>query len=138
MARPVRKDLVDPDDVTAWFLMARRAQFASHRMARLCGFSERQLRRHAQRRLGRSLQGWLEEQRLVAAGPMLRESRSVKVVAIDLRFKQLSHFSRQFTRFYGLSAREFLRLHERRLAAAMAGHEEPSQTARRSARGRAG
>jgi AraC-like DNA-binding protein len=34
---------------------------------------------------------------------LLKKQRPVKIVALDLGFKQLSHFSREFKRRYGLS-----------------------------------
>ena len=39
---------------------------------------------------------------------MLKAYRPVKVVAFDLGFKQVSHFSREFKRYHGLSPKAFL------------------------------
>jgi AraC-like DNA-binding protein len=57
---------------------------------------------------GRSAQEWLDELRLSAAAPLLRKRRSVKWVAYNLGFKQVSHFSREFKRHYGLSPTGYL------------------------------
>jgi AraC-like DNA-binding protein len=67
----------------------------------------------------RSPQQWLNIKRLEAAGKLLQRERSVKVVAIDLGFKQLSHFSREFKVQYGLAPTEFLTLHGEQRAKAL-------------------
>ena len=46
--------------------------------------------------------GWLTSVRLREAGDRIRAGGRVKEVALDLGYKQLSHFSREFKRAYGL------------------------------------
>jgi AraC-like DNA-binding protein len=40
---------------------------------------------------------------------LLKELRSVKIVAAELGFKQVSHFSREFKRFHGSLATDVAR-----------------------------
>lgn len=77
-------------------------------LACLCRVSPRHLRRYFHRNFGRSTQAWLDERRMHAAGPMLRRVRSVKEVAFELGFKQTSHFSREFKKFYGINPSTYL------------------------------
>jgi AraC-like DNA-binding protein len=88
--------------------MAQESGFNAEAFAKLCGISSRQLRRHAQKTFNRSAQDWLDEQRLIAAGYLLKETACVKTVSADLGFKQTSHFSRRFKEHYGISPKKFL------------------------------
>ena len=93
--------------------LARDSGFKATRMAELCGMSTRHLRRCCLIRFGRSTQDWLDEQRIVAARWLLREQRSVKSVSYALGFKQVSHFSRSFKFYHGLTPTEYLALMDR-------------------------
>jgi len=62
----------------------------------------------AQAYFGSSPQDWLNEQRLIRAGKLLKQLRSVKSVAFPLGFKQVSHFSREFKFQYGIAPATFL------------------------------
>jgi AraC-like DNA-binding protein len=92
----------------AWIAGARSSIYRSSTLAQICQVSSRQLRRHFQQRFGRSPQDWLDEQRMLAAGPLLRKVRSVKQAAYELGFKQVSHFSRAFKEFYGINPTAYL------------------------------
>lgn len=91
-----------------WLALAQSSTYNSRVLAQCCHVSARQLRRHFHQRFGCSPQQWLNEQRLRAACPMLDQFRSVKRVALELGFKQVSHFSREFKRFHGQTASEYL------------------------------
>jgi AraC family transcriptional regulator len=79
-----------------WEEFAETAHYDANKLARLCGISTRQLQRHFRRNLHCSPQSWLNERRLLAAQSLLLSGESVKKVALDLGFKQPSHFCRQF------------------------------------------
>lgn len=96
------------EDLSSWVKLARESGFKATRMAELCGMSTRHLRRCCLIRFGRSTQDWLDEQRIVAARWLLREQRSVKSVSYSLGFKQVSHFSRQFKEYHGVTPTHFL------------------------------
>jgi AraC-like DNA-binding protein len=91
-----------------WLAWARSSTFRSETLAQSCRISPRHLRRYFRRRFGCSTQAWLDEQRMRAAGPLLRNVRCVKQAAFELGFKQVSHFSRQFKKFYGINPSAFL------------------------------
>jgi len=79
-----------------WEDLARIAHYDANELAKLCEISTRQLQRHFRRRFHSTPQNWLNERRLLAAQDLLLSGDSVKKVALDLGFKQSSHFCRQF------------------------------------------
>jgi AraC-like DNA-binding protein len=79
-----------------WDRLAETAHYNANELARTCGISTRQLQRHFRRCFRCSPQSWLNERRLVVARDLLLSGESIKKVALDLGFKQPSHFCRQF------------------------------------------
>jgi len=98
----------DIKNLQKWLMMAEGSAYRASALAKNLGVCQRQLQRYTQRVFGCTPQQWLDEQRLVAAAERLKGSRSVKSVAFSLGFKQVSHFSREFKRYYGQSASAFL------------------------------
>jgi AraC-like DNA-binding protein len=90
-----------------WEQLAGTAHYDSNELARLCGISTRQLQRHFRRRFHCSPQSWLNQRRLLAAEELLLAGESVKKVALDLGFKQPSHFCRQFKSRKNMTPSEF-------------------------------
>jgi transcriptional regulator GlxA family with amidase domain len=84
-----------------FILLAPTAGYDTNKLAQLSCICVRQLERHFQQRYRRTPKQWLDELRLETAKELLREGASVKSVAIDLGFKQLSHFSRVYRHRYG-------------------------------------
>jgi len=76
--------------------LAQAAHYDANELAKLCGVSTRQLQRYFRRNFHHTPQHWLNERRLAAAQSLLLSGDSVKKVALDLGFKQPSHFCRQF------------------------------------------
>jgi len=99
---------IDRHDVRQWLALARQSAYQAGLLSKHLGVSQRQLERYTQKLFGCSPQHWLERQRLTTAGFMLKERRSVKDVSICLGYKQVSHFSRVFKSYYGLSPSAFL------------------------------
>jgi transcriptional regulator GlxA family with amidase domain len=90
-----------------WERLAEAARYDAKELAKLCHLSVRQLERDFRRNLGRTPQDWLNEQRLIVAQQMLQAGAMVKVVALELGFKQVSHFCRQFKTQHHLTPSQF-------------------------------
>jgi AraC-like DNA-binding protein len=90
-----------------WEELAEAAHYNARKLAELCGVSVRHLQRHFRRTYQRSPQSWLNERRLVAAEKLLLKGEQVKKVALDLGFKQTSHFCRQFKSHNKMTPSEF-------------------------------
>jgi AraC-like DNA-binding protein len=93
--------------VQDWEALAGAAHYDAKELARLCHLSVRQLERDFRRDLERTPQDWLNEQRIKAAQPMLLAGELVKYVALELGFKQVSHFCRQFKSLHNLTPSQF-------------------------------
>jgi AraC-like DNA-binding protein len=98
-----RKAIIRQD----WEALAGAAHYDAKGLAGLCHVSVRQLERDFRRDLERTPQDWLNEQRLIAAQQMLLAGTMVKVVALELGFKQVSHFCRQFKSLHNLTPSQF-------------------------------
>lgn len=90
-----------------WEALARKAHYNSNELAKLCGISARQLQRHFRRNFNCSPQAWLNQRRLLLAQLLLLKGEPVKKVALDLGFKQTSHFCRQFKTRNNMTPSEF-------------------------------
>jgi AraC-like DNA-binding protein len=90
-------------DIEHWLKWAQESGYDAELLAKRVGVSRWQLQRYTRATFGNSPQRWLNERRLIAAVSLLKELRSVKIVAAELGFKQVSHFSREFKRFHGAS-----------------------------------
>jgi len=90
-----------------WEDLAPAAHFNAHELATLCGISTRQLQRRFRFRFRCSPQSWLNHRRLLVAEELLLSGDSVKKVALDLGFKQASHFCRQFKKCKKMTPTQF-------------------------------
>ena len=78
------------------------ASYDANAIALFLGVSSRQLQRMFHRNFGSPPQHWLNRQRISAAKQLLLSEHSIKEVAFELGFKQISHFCRQFKQYAGL------------------------------------
>jgi len=85
----------------SWEALAHRAQFKPARLALICDVSLRTVQRHFSKQYGMKVGEWLRSVRLHNAYWRLRKGDSVKEIAIDLGYTQVSNFSRDFKRFHG-------------------------------------
>jgi AraC-like DNA-binding protein len=96
--------LIKPEhEADSWEKLAFKAQFKAQNLAHLCNVSLRTLQRYFAKNYNCTVTDWLRSIRLDAAYRRLKSGDRVKEVAIDLHYKQLSHFSREFKRQHGIA-----------------------------------
>ena len=96
----------DIQNVETWLLNARQSSYDAATLSEILQISRRQLQRQTKRIFGLSPQKWLDRQRLIEAVKLLKQSR-IKEVSYVLGYKHVSHFSREFKRFYGLPPKAY-------------------------------
>jgi AraC-like DNA-binding protein len=84
-----------------WESLARAGLFKPSAVAVLCQVSPRTVQRYFKKSYGCTLGEWLRTYRLEIAYRKLTAGEPIKCVALDLGYKQLSHFSRDFKSRYG-------------------------------------
>lgn len=89
--------------VQQWESLAEEAGYRPSELAVLCQISLRTLERHFQKNYGVTVSQWLRDLRLTRAYQNLLVGKSVKEVAFDQGYKQVSHFSREFKNHFGVS-----------------------------------
>jgi AraC-like DNA-binding protein len=99
------RDAITPRE---WQQLAKLAGYRVHELADKMDVSPRHLERTLRREFGVNPARWLTAQKLQRAAKLLRKYPNIKAVASKLGFKQLSHFSRCFKTYFGISPREFL------------------------------
>ena len=84
--------------------LAAESNYSATSLARRCKVSLRHLERFFQETKGTSPHQWLNELRQQEALDLVRTGcLLMKEVAAHLRYKQASHFSREFKRYHGVS-----------------------------------
>ena len=96
-----------PHSTTDWERLALIVEFRPRDLAKQCGVSLRTLQRLFRSRYEMSLSEWLRSVRMRQAYIRLRSGHRIKEVAYSLGFKQLSHFSREFKKEFGVSPSAF-------------------------------
>lgn len=86
----------------SWESLAAQAGYRPGELARVCQTSLRTLQRHFRAQYNMTLGDWLRNLRMQTAYARITAGETVKEVAYDLSFKQLSHFSRVFKQAYGV------------------------------------
>lgn len=86
-----------------WENLAVQAKFSPHQLAALCNVSLRTLQRRFDQEYGMPIGHWMRNFRVSQAYGRIVAGETVKSVAYDLGFKQLSHFSRVFKGIYGVA-----------------------------------
>ncbi|HTG43596.1 MAG TPA: helix-turn-helix domain-containing protein [Verrucomicrobiae bacterium] len=92
----------DSEGNKKWQQLAKRAEFKPAKLARAVGVSLRTLQRHFRLQYQITVSEWLSSIRLQEAYHRILAGDRIKEVAFDLGYKQLSHFSREFKRCYGV------------------------------------
>jgi AraC-like DNA-binding protein len=95
------------DHDTDWVALAKNGNYCATKLASACGMSPRQLERrfHA---MGRPApHHWLRALRMSQAVEMMSCRTPLKVVAIDLGYKDPSHFAHDFKGYFGVCPSSF-------------------------------
>lgn len=93
-----RLDLVDD-----WEKRAEEAGYTATKMALKLGVTLRLLESFFRARFGEGPHDWMVRMRMTHAAGLLRAGIPVKIVSSQAGYKQVSHFSREFKRFFGAS-----------------------------------
>ena len=86
-----------------WEVLAAESNYCPSELARLCHVSLRTLQRRFAQNYGMTISDWMRQIRLAKAYARVVSGESIKAVAYDLGFKQLSHFSRVFKEVHGVA-----------------------------------
>jgi AraC-like DNA-binding protein len=90
-----------------WEHLAREAGYNVGGLAKLCGVSDRHLRRVFEKRFGRSPRSMLNERRMSEAQVALGTEHLVKEIASDLHYKHPGSFSHWFKTRQNMTPSEF-------------------------------
>lgn len=96
------------DRITDWSEKARDARYLVGPLATKLGISTRHMQRYLFERFQKSPREFLRMLQMEAAVEHLSDSKAIKVVSMELGFRQVSHFSRCFKQTFGKSPTAFL------------------------------
>jgi AraC-like DNA-binding protein len=96
------------DDRRFWAFTAQVCGYVVAKIARHLKVSNRQLQRHFEKHARCAPKEWVTTERMIAASQLLLQRFSIKEVAFDLRYRQVSHFCRDFKLFYHQTPLEYL------------------------------
>jgi AraC-like DNA-binding protein len=91
-----------------WCRLTRQAGYDAHELARLCGVTERHLRRKSEDLVALPLHIWLREQRLIAATHYLLETESVKLAANQAHYHRVATFIEHFDQYHQITPARYL------------------------------
>src|SRR6476469_1099575 len=86
-----------------WEKVAQESGYRLADLCKLCGYSLRTVQRFVSQKFRVSLRGFVNDMRLVRASTLLRTGLPVKEVAIELGYKQTSHFVRCYRAKFGIT-----------------------------------
>ena len=96
------------DSVRDWERRARISGYSASKMARRLGVSLRFLETFFAERFGVPPHYWMVRVRMTRAAGLLNKGTPAKIVSIKIGYKQLSHFSREFKRYFGKPPRDYV------------------------------
>jgi AraC-like DNA-binding protein len=95
-----------------WRQLAEKSNYSPPEMAKQCQVSLRHLERCLKNDVGLTPRLWLKWQRLNSALSRLQGTASIKEIAYGLRYRQVSHFCRDFKVRFKITPSEFRRMPE--------------------------
>lgn len=95
------------DKVKEWSHLAKDARYCALTLATVAGVSTRQLRRYFTDKHKTTPHKWLHELRMRRAVELLCESELVRVVSEILCYKDVTHFTHDFTAHFGICPSKF-------------------------------
>ena len=96
------------DRIDDWERRARECGYNASKMAERAGVTLRLLELFFHDRFGMGPHDWMLEVRMADAFKLVVAKVSVKDVASKVGYKQVSHFSREFKRYYGFPPRQYV------------------------------
>ena len=90
------------NQIQNWPELAKQAKWSASVLANLCGVSERTLRRHFVKEMGRRPKEWLAELQQRHAQELLFDGSSIKEISAFLGYKQQTNFTRKYKRQWGI------------------------------------
>jgi transcriptional regulator GlxA family with amidase domain len=109
------------DLVSDWEHRAQVAGYSASKIAKALGVTLRSLESFFQVRFGVGPHDWMVGMRMREAASLLGTGIPVKVVSMRAGYKQVSHFSREFKRYFGIPPRSYLFAHAETIMAGRPG-----------------
>src|SRR5688572_27790883 len=96
------------DLVHDWERRARVSGYRATKMALKLGVTLRLLETFFHTRFGVTPHHWMVRVRMNRAADLLTKATPVRIVAVKVGYKQVSHFSREFKRYFGMPPRRYM------------------------------
>jgi AraC-like DNA-binding protein len=90
------------DQITDWAELAKSRHYSAAKLASACGVTPRHLGRYFQAHHGEAPHRWLRALRMRLALESIRDQIPLKVVAIELHYKDPAHFAHDFKDYFGV------------------------------------
>jgi transcriptional regulator GlxA family with amidase domain len=97
------------DYVQDWERRARVSRYSATKMARGLGVTLRFLETFFRERFGVTPHQWMVRVRMRRAEGLLAKGTAIRIVSVKAGYKQVSHFSREFKRYFGMPPRQYIR-----------------------------
>ncbi|HEX7858866.1 MAG TPA: helix-turn-helix transcriptional regulator [Verrucomicrobiae bacterium] len=99
----------------SWAQLAREANYRPQGIAQLCCVSYRTVQRHFRKHYQTTFTEWLNQHRMDEARRRILTGASMKEVCFELGYKQPSHFTRVFKKYYGMPPSQLATSQQRRM-----------------------
>jgi AraC-like DNA-binding protein len=90
------------DHILDWISLAKSVNYCAAKLASACKVTPRQLERYFHTRRLAAPHRWLRDLRMRQAVELIRDGTPVKVVSIELGYKDPAHFTHDFKGYFGV------------------------------------